>query len=926
MGAEAQSKLVEYRQFLTKDVSDWDGDDSSDLLPALKQQWTSLDSLDGTSFAIDGPGGAFDYANGAEGSVTKLKDKIETPSPDGDWNQLSDATASSDKKLWMARKNRLTDANFLNRLNVDDDSAPTTMGMNSATRRDLDGVFYACRREKCSTGELDRRLQLISPSGSGSTSERRLGEFNHFQVSLEDTSRVMASFTGREGPLGFGPKDSASEEGTILLSFSGGGPSTEFIFSSNENIASEAFSWTLGMQASASNAFGLAVGITVAKTHYKHSASMSRDVSKTRAVAWAKYERMSTVYSLGDPEFGDKFVVQVSSDVRFGTPVFITQGGRSKCPGERLTMFREAGFKITRDTTHNERLNPGEHAIIQLKIVNESPYKERANMGLRLVDGTADCVQRIVFAAMRAAELDADDANKVQSAVNSTADGHECLASESKDVKKLKSDVASLMDDYNAMATNAGMSLARTIAKLTQTSAPAGEALQGMKFAINGIHMWAFGEVLPLKRLAGDFLDTQSVVHESHLALSVEPADGLYESLHLGVSLVSLCESMIESYMDRPIISSTTSLGAMSWSMKCPKVAFHPSTLNKPDDYFVKSAKSDSTVLKLLAINPNRYSLWPDDQLSENAQLVMNEALRYVYLQYRPLTGGEWLTAKDEVEGDGTDKKFNLLCPDSRGDGCAFDWNLNDKYEKLLSGYKDGRYEIRLKTYCVGGSHLADEAVHSYVSDQTLVLTIDTKTPLIGALSYVNSQTTQRVDFMEPIDCTDQKVSVQRSDSSTGTFEKVTEEDLKNSAYPFVFQCMNAGNMGYWLLKFPSNARGYYKVSVGAVHDIAGNARDEFNFVAPVRVSGSTGSSTISTRLGFLPSRRSERMRTRKVRLDTTVDIASTLIFCFIALVAIVALASRARKYARVDVRDGSGYEKVHLNNAVDVQRYGAAV
>ena len=208
MGAEAQSKLVEYRQFLTQDVSDWDGNKSTylfgrqDLLPALKQQWTSLDSLDGTymapldgTFDIDGPGGAFDYANGAEGSVTKLKDKIETSSPDG--------------SLWMARKNRLTDANFLNRLNVDDDSAPTTMGMNSATRRDLDGVFYACRREKCSTGELDRRLQLISPSGSGSTSERRLGEFNHFEVSLEDTSRVMASFTGREGPLGFGPKDSA---------------------------------------------------------------------------------------------------------------------------------------------------------------------------------------------------------------------------------------------------------------------------------------------------------------------------------------------------------------------------------------------------------------------------------------------------------------------------------------------------------------------------------------------------------------------------------------------------------------------------------------------------------------------------------------------------------------------------------------------
>ena len=53
-------------------------------------------------------------------------------------------------------------------------------------------------------------------------------------------------------------------------------------------------------------------------------------------------------YSLADADEGDKFVMRVRSDKRFGTPMFITEGGRSKCPAEKNTIKREAGITVGR--------------------------------------------------------------------------------------------------------------------------------------------------------------------------------------------------------------------------------------------------------------------------------------------------------------------------------------------------------------------------------------------------------------------------------------------------------------------------------------------------------------------------------------------------------------------------------------------------
>ena len=43
---------------------------------------------------------------------------------------------------------------------------------------------------------------------------------------------------------------------------------------------------------------------------------------------------------------GDYFAVRVTEDPVFGTPVFTTMGGQSKCPGETGTSRRESNVKL----------------------------------------------------------------------------------------------------------------------------------------------------------------------------------------------------------------------------------------------------------------------------------------------------------------------------------------------------------------------------------------------------------------------------------------------------------------------------------------------------------------------------------------------------------------------------------------------------
>lgn len=96
-------------------------------------------------------------------------------------------------------------------------------------------------------------------------------------------------------------------------------------------------------------------------------------------------ERTVTV-TLDDEDNGDFFAVRITEDPVFGTPVFTTMGGASKCPGETGTSRRESNVRILqirercgadKASPCNElTLGPGDNANFGVIIENLSPTQD----------------------------------------------------------------------------------------------------------------------------------------------------------------------------------------------------------------------------------------------------------------------------------------------------------------------------------------------------------------------------------------------------------------------------------------------------------------------------------------------------------------------------------------------------------------------
>ena len=780
-----------------------------------------------------------------------------------------------DKHVWSSRLDDALKPNFLERFSANS-SLETSPAMNDVAVSDTQRTMRWCEGDQCRSLDKKSRLNETSrdpPSVSGS-----------------DYARVYGSFTGNVGPTGLTSDDpSAPTEDIILLSFSGGGPTTEYVYSTNENVDGVEYAINMNLDATAENAFSMEMAVIVAKGQYSFGNSFSKSFSRNLAFSWSHYEHMSAMFALGDPEHGDKFVLHVASDKRFGTPVFMTQGGRSKCPGEELTMFREAGLTISRNvhvdaSAMNMNLNPGDRAIIDLKIINNSPYREKQNLGLRLFDGVADCMERIIAAAYKAADLQPTSGHAVKTVVEETAKSSGCIASDSDEVNHMTREAAA----GAALTPTDASAVAYRVSKSTQNATQAGIMMRNMEFSINGVNLWAFGEVLPLKRIAGERLETQHVVRETNIVMSVSRDVAVFESKYIGISLVSLCESMLESHMYRPIISSSVSLGPMTWSRHCPKVAFSETTMAREDSYFTKKADSADTFLNLTVINPDRFNLWPTGNDATNNPSLVNEHLKYVRLQYRSVKGGEWISAKDTKAPASQSFKANLLCDNSRTQ-CRFDWDLSNLgYDKLLSGYKDGAYELRLKSYCAGGHSSAEAAVHEYVSDQILTLKVDTKRPLVRDLKFTESLSTQEVSFTEEVDCTSAEMVVQRRDSGTTPWpDALPPREL----HDFETRCF----ADKWVLKFPQSASGYYRVKLRGVQDAATNDAEDVLFEAPVRVAATK---TSTSRLGAPKFQFSDTRGVTSLHERVTLHAVGLFCACFV-LLAVVARTRRLVEESR---------------------------
>ena len=110
-------------------------------------------------------------------------------------------------------------------------------------------------------------------------------------------------------------------------------------------------------------------------------------------------ERSVTV-SLGDNDIGDFFAVRITEDPVYGTPVFTTMGGASKCPGETGTSRRESNVRILEirercgednaSPCNEFTLAPGENANFGVVIENLSPTQDAVSYTLGLANSYDD--------------------------------------------------------------------------------------------------------------------------------------------------------------------------------------------------------------------------------------------------------------------------------------------------------------------------------------------------------------------------------------------------------------------------------------------------------------------------------------------------------------------------------------------------------
>ena len=127
------------------------------------------------------------------------------------------------------------------------------------------------------------------------------------------------------------------------------------------------------------NAFGITNQFTL---HLGKSSEEVHESDRTVAV------------SLGDGDGGDFFAVRITEDPVYGTPVFTTMGGASKCPGETGTSRRDSNVRILeirercgadKASPCNElTLNPGDYASFGVVIENLSPTQDEVYYTIQL--------------------------------------------------------------------------------------------------------------------------------------------------------------------------------------------------------------------------------------------------------------------------------------------------------------------------------------------------------------------------------------------------------------------------------------------------------------------------------------------------------------------------------------------------------------
>jgi hypothetical protein len=179
----------------------------------------------------------------------------------------------------------------------------------------------------------------------------------------------------------------ASPNGARRISWSGGGQAYSFS-SSSSSSESRSFSRKVAVSASLEAGFEIGMGLLgfTASVSGSLTASFNYDISSSDSTSTSS--SIQTGFTLSDPNLGDYFVTEVLTDPVYGTPLFRTLSGLSRCIWEPGTVKREQiDITFPGGGRHVEFINlpPDESKAVTLRMCNHAPDEGTYDYKLNLV-------------------------------------------------------------------------------------------------------------------------------------------------------------------------------------------------------------------------------------------------------------------------------------------------------------------------------------------------------------------------------------------------------------------------------------------------------------------------------------------------------------------------------------------------------------
>jgi hypothetical protein len=202
---------------------------------------------------------------------------------------------------------------------------------------------------------------------------------------LVDKVEDRPAFPTRSGSAPGAWAQQPPEERGFMVSFEGGGAETSFALTIETSDMGEeknegSAELSLGPEFKFRNVFSVAGMEARLKLAYKHGARGEQ------ALAGTNTRTQKVHVTLGDEDSGDMFDVEVKIDPVYGTPVFITKGGQSRCPHEQGTLSRES-IKAQLSDAQLTFVPPEGIARVSLLLDNQSPTQEQWSYSIGVAPG-----------------------------------------------------------------------------------------------------------------------------------------------------------------------------------------------------------------------------------------------------------------------------------------------------------------------------------------------------------------------------------------------------------------------------------------------------------------------------------------------------------------------------------------------------------